>query len=204
MVKLKLTMQTLAAVCLFSVAGVAAQGQFYKIHNADIAGSGIGQFTTVVNQNSTVTPETTDSFGGLFSIREHPVSWAGVELNYSFNKYTQTFVQTAAPAYTLRKQTEGHEATAAYMFHPHFKHLQPFINVGGGAIDFMPRTGQDQWRITGLLEAGLDIPTSNPHFGFRLQGRTLVYRTPNYNNQSLATKSWVSTEEPTFGAYYRF
>jgi len=200
----KLKMQTLAAVCLFSVAGVAAQGQFYKIHNADIAGSGIGQFTTVLNQNSTVTPQTTDSFGGLFSLREHPVSWAGVELNYSFNKYTQTFVQTAAPAYSQRVQTEGHEATGAYMFHPHFKHLQPFINVGGGAIDFMPRTGQDQWRITGLLEAGLDIPTSNPHFGFRLQGRTLVYRTPNYNNQSLATKSWVSTEEPTFGAYYRF
>jgi hypothetical protein len=207
-------MKSLAALCLFSVAGAAAQAQFYKIHNADIAGSGIGQFTTVLTSNTPIQARTTDSFGGLFSIREHPVSWAGIEVNYSYNRYTQDFTSPANAAspvpYDARVKTNVHEATAAYMFHPHFRNLQPFINIGGGALDFAPTTvtsvatGSNQWRGAGLLEVGFDVPTSNPHFGFRVQGRTLVYRAPNYNNALLSSKSWVSTEEPTFGAYYRF
>ncbi len=181
----------------------AANAQFYKVHNADVTISGLGQFTTPLTSNYTGTSVyTTNTFGGLFSLREHPVSWAGVEVNYS---YTDLQEQYFNPAYYQRLKTQAHEATAAYIFHPHFRKLQPFVNVGGGAIDFLPSlAGQNQWRFAGLLETGFDIPTSNPHFGFRVQGRTLIYRAPNYYSTFYGTRTWVSSEEPTLGAWVRF
>ena len=132
----------------------------------------------------------------------HPVPWAGVEFNYSYTDTTEYF--NAARSYTAVK-TQFQEATAAYVFHPHFRKLQPFVNIGGGAIDFLPAIqGPNQWRSVGLVEVGFDIPTSNPHFGFRAQGRALIYRAPNFFSSQISSKSWVSTNEPSFGAYIRF
>ena len=199
---MKLT-RLLAPVFALSLAATAAQAQFYKLHNVDLTGSAVGQFTTPLTSNNTgVTQYTTDSFGGLFSLREHPVPWAGIEFNYSFTDFQERYV---GPTYYQHVKTDAHEATAAYIFHPHFRKLQPFVNVGGGYIDFVPSVaGPNQWRGVGLLEVGFDVPTSNPHFGFRVQGRTLVYRDPNFYSSQIGSKTWVSTEEPTLGAYLRF
>jgi hypothetical protein len=193
-------------VPLFSLAltASAAHAQalgFLTLHNVDLGGNAIGQFTPIVATNTGFTQSTTDSFGGNFSIRAHPKPWAGVEFNYAFTEFQEKW--TASYEYDKVK-TDMHEATAAYIFHPHFRKLQPFVNIGGGYIDFVPVQGQNQWRGTGLLEVGLDIPTSNPHFGFRAQARTLVYRNPNYNYFSFGTADWVATTEPAFGAWIRF
>jgi hypothetical protein len=198
-------MKKFLPLCAFTLAACTApmaHAQFYKIHNADISGSAIGQFPyTLTTNNSNIQQTNTESFGGLFSIKEHPVSWAGVEVNYAYTDFSEKFT---APSYTARTHTDMHEATAAYIFHAHIRHFQPFLAVGGGALDFVPRSGQNQWRGTGLVEVGFDIPTSNPHFGFRVQGRELIYRAPNFQQANLASRSWVGTSEPTLGAWYRF
>ena len=203
-------MRTLAPLCALSVMSVAANAQFYKLHNVDLSGSAIGQFTTPLTVNNpSISQNTTDTFGGEFTLREHPVAWAGIELNYAYTEfnesynYTGNLITTGSYAYKLR--TDAHEATGAYLFHPHFRKLQPFVAIGGGAIDFKAQpSGHDQWRGTGLVEVGFDLPTSNPHFGFRIQGRSLIYRAPNFSQPLLASRSWVSTEEPSVGAWYRF
>ena len=162
----------------------------------------IGQFTTpLTSSNASIVQGTTDSFGGLFSMREHPFPFAGVEFNYAYTEFTETY---AASTYTAKPHTDMHEATAAYLFHPHFFHFQPFLAVGGGGLDFVPYLGKNQWRGAGLVEAGFDIPTSNPHFGFKVQGRALIYRDPNYYQANLGSKTWVATTEPSLGTYYRF
>lgn len=191
---------------------VSAQAQFYKLHNADVAVGGIGQFTTPLSSdgytvNGFNQQFTSDSAGALVSFRDHPVAWAGVEVNYSFTRFSQDYLyfKPGSPDVNSYKQPgDVHETTAAYMFHPHFRHLQPFVNVGGGALDFVPDGVYHQWRGAGLLETGLDIPTSNKHFGFRVQGRTLYYRAPNFGNPTISTRSWVVTEEPSLSAYLRF
>ncbi len=187
----------------FSIAVASANAQFYKLHNTDIGGGAIGQFTTDLpaSNPSNVTQNTSNSFGGMFTLRTHPVSWAGLEFNYGFTEYHQYYT---APTYTASVKNDAHEATAAYLFHPHFRKLQPFVAVGGGYIDFVPQTGQNQWRGTGLVEAGLDIPTSNPHMGFRVQGRSLIYRNTNFEQPALASRQWVATSEPSVGVWYRF
>ena len=200
---MKISLSSLAPLCVLSLTAVAAHGQFYKIHNGDVGGSAIGQFTTpLTTSNPAIQQNTTSSFGGLFSFREHPLPFAGIEFNYAFTEFSETYT---ASAYTARTKTDVHEATAAYLFHPHFRKLQPFIGIGGGSLDFVPTGfGNNQWRSTGLLEAGFDIPTSNPHFGFKVQGRTLIHRAPNYQQPNLGSKTWVATNEPTFGTWYRF
>ncbi len=189
--------------CLVSSA-LAAHAQFYKLHNVDVGVNATSPFTkTLTSNNPQNVQGTTDTTGFLFSFKEHPVSWAGVEFNYGYNKYSQRF---RGPAGTANVKSYNHEATAAYIFHPHFRRLQPFVAVGGGAIDFLPQqnTASNQWRGTGLLEAGLDLPTHNPHLGFRVQGRGLFYRAPNFYASSVSSRSWVVTTEPSAGVYWRF
>ena len=199
---MKMLTRVYAPVCLIMATAGSAHAQFYKLHNVDIGGGAIGQFTTpLTTNNPTIVQGTNDTLGGMFTVREHPVSWAGVEFNYGYHRFSEYF---NAPTYQARTKTNAHEATVAYLFHPHMRKLQPFVSVGGGAIDFIPSSGQNQWRWTGLVEAGLDIPTSNPHFGFRLQGRSLIYRAPNFKQPNLASKSWVATNEPSLGVWYRF
>jgi hypothetical protein len=204
----KLTLRTCVLnLCLFTAATVAAHSQVYKLHNADVGISADGQFTTTLESGTAVNQQTTWSPGLVFTLRDHPVAWAGVEFNYGFTRYSQRYtyqVGGTSNFATLSDSNSVHEATAAYLFHPHFRHLQPFVGIGGGALDFMPTQGPNQWRGAGLLEAGLDIPTRNPHFGFRVQGRSLYYRAPNFNIAGASSKSWVVTTQPTAGVYIRF
>ena len=198
----------LAPLCAAAVLSSAANAQFYKLHNVDLSGGAVGQFTTTLTSNSAITNTPTESFGGVFSVREHPFTFAGVEFNYGYTEFSEKYSAPNTGAvgsqYTARTQTDMHEATAAYLIHPHFFHFQPYIGVGGGAVDFVPKVGNNQWRGAGLLEAGFDIPTSNPHMGFRVSGRSLYYRAPNYGQPNLGSKSWVVTTEPMLGVYYRF
>ncbi len=193
----------LVLVCAAFTA-VSARAQFYKLHEADVSVGGTGQLTTAVTDGNGNHQTTTDSTGFLLSVGDHPVAWAGVEVNYGFNRFSQRFV-TKNDAVAASVQSNVHEASAAYMFHPHLRHLQPFVNVGGGALDFVPtQSGPNQWRGMGLTEVGFDIPTSNKHFGFRVQGRALIYRAPNFDAPLIATQKWVVTTEPSLSAYIRF
>lgn len=125
-------------------------------------------------------------------------------MNYQYSSLSERFsANNGKPLANI--PVAFHEGTAAYLFHPHFRHLQPFVGLGGGAIFFNPSNGvQYQYRGTGLLELGMDLPTHNPHLGFRLTGRSLLYRAPNFYSASLSSSRWVSTEQPAASVYYRF
>lgn len=194
------------SLCLFATSALAAHAQFYKVHNSDVGLNAEGVFANrVLTSDTPNTLRTTDTTGFLFSFKEHPVPWAGIEFNYGYSKYANRFTDGFGVPSADIKATR-HEATAAYIFHPHIKHLQPFVAVGGGYLGFIPIVGTipNQWRGTGLLETGFDIPTQNPHLGFRVQGRALFYREPNFFNSAISTETWVARPEPTAGVYFRF
>ncbi len=192
------------SLAAFAAAPAVSHAQFYKLHQVDLGVNATSPFTRVLTQDTPNQQYTTDTTGFLFSLKEHPVAWAGVEFNYGYNKNSNIFQNHFGAS--ARVKTVNHEATAAYLFHPHIKHLQPFVAVGGGAIDFAP-SGEavaNQWRGAGLVEVGLDIPTKNPHLGFRAMGRSLIYRAPNFYTPAISTESWVATVEPAGGVYFRF
>jgi hypothetical protein len=218
--------RTIPLVLLMSA--VAANAQFYKLHGASISVGATGEFSTILNANpspgtysvpfgngsttysTTVTGQqqyTTDTAGFVAHLNFHPVAWAGVELNYGFYTNSEVYAfnyGTSTPAQSVRMKTGQHEATAAYSFHPRHIKFQPFVNIGGGILDFDPNSVSSQIRGAGLLETGFDIPTMSPKLSFRVEGRSLYYRAPNFYTPSISTRSWRVTEEPAISAVYRF
>jgi hypothetical protein len=225
--------RALPVVTLLAIAG-SAHAQFYRYlpeHGASVSVGATGNFvedlttdpspvtrTTVASPGVTLTNTysnqqqyITSSFGFLTSLQFHPVAWAGVEVNYGYQHYSERFNYsraTVAATQTSSIPTTTHEATAAYQFHAKRLPLQPFVNVGGGAIYFNPTNGGGtaQWRGTGLVETGFEVamPYTNRKLGLRLQGRGLFYRAPNFNDAALSTRSWRVSAEPSASFVYRF
>ena len=222
---MKFGIKTAVTLCL-TVAAVSAQAQFNRLKGATISVSATQEFTTPLTNNAspfTTTVGTppnalrqtvynqqqgaTSKPGVLASLGLHPVPWAGIEFNYQFaqfeEQYSFNYVGRSAKQYQ-NVAVAFHEATAAYQFHPKHIKFQPYFNVGGGAVDFLPYLATNQWRAAGLVETGFDIPTKSPHLAIRVQGRALIYRAPNFNSSAISTRSWVVTTEPTAGLVYRF
>jgi hypothetical protein len=203
--------------------------QYAKQHGASISVGATGNFATPLTTNPTATTFTTgtgptaatntifnqqqyitSSVGFLTSFQFHPVPWAGVEVNYGYQHYSERFNYnlTGTPTtQVVSVPTTTHEATAAYQFHPKHIPFQPFVNIGGGAIDFVPtRGGPNQWRAAGLLETGFEVgmPHTQKRLALRIQGRGLFYRAPNFNSTQVSTRSWRASAEPSASFVYRF
>ena len=217
----------LLLVAFSSAARLHAQYDYFKLHGGSLSVGGTGNFTIPLTANpvsgsyvvstptggvigTTVSGQqqfTTLSAGVLGSIQFHPKPWAGLEVNYGYTHYSERYTfnySSAVTAQALSVTTGLHEATSAYQFHPHHIPLQPFVNIGGGALFFLPSGLPYQQRFTGLIETGIDIPTHSPHLAFRMQGRALTYRSPNFYNSAISTRSWRVTTQPGFSAVYRF
>ena len=200
-------------ICLrrFALLGVLtftfgpAHAQFHEFRNADVAVGGTGQFTTAItSQSNRPHNGTSDSAGFLLTFRVQPIRFTPIELNYQYSSFSERFGSPTGPISTF-VPLSLHEATAAYLLHPHFHRFRPFVGLGGGALYFDPSVHvKTQIRPAGLLEIGFDMRTSNPHLGFRVQGRSLLYRAPNFNNSGLSSSRWVSTSEPSASVYVRF
>jgi hypothetical protein len=214
---------------LMVLTAVSASAQFYKFHGGNISVGATGNFVsplanspqpvtyntvtpsgitltnTIVNQNQYIT----SSVGFLTSFQFHPLPWAGVELNYGYQHYSERVnynVVGNPNNFTAGIPTTTHEATGAYQFHPKKIPFQPFVNVGGGAIDFVPTAGNgsSQWRGAGLLETGVDVPMPGKQLALRIMGRGLFYRTPNFGNSALGSHEWRVSAEPSASFVYRF
>lgn len=139
--------------------------------------NGVTLTNTVTNQEQYIT----SSVGFLTSLQFHPVPWAGVEVNYGYQHYSERYnynITGRAGTQVASIPTTTHEATAAYQFHPKHIPFQPFVNVGGGAIDFVPTAGgQNQWRGAGLVETGFEIAMRTPVASLRSVCRAVACST---------------------------
>lgn len=218
-----------AVPALLFLAAASAPAQFYKFHGASVSVGATGNFEdkltsepVPVTYNRVVSPGVTltntatnqsnyitSSVGFLTSFQFHPVPFAGIELNYGYQHYTERFNYNlvGVPAQqNNRFLTTTHEATGAYQFHPKKIPFQPFVNVGGGAIYFNPTAGggSSQWRGAGLLETGFDVPMPGKQLALRVMGRGLFYRAPNFNVPAISTREWRVSAEPSASFVYRF
>ena len=194
-----------ALFCFLTLVCLSSRAADFKLHNADVAVGGTGQFTTsITSQDNVPHQATTNSTGFLLSFRDRPVSWAGVELNYQYSAFSERFVRLNQTRVSVPQSFD--EASALYLVHAHVFGISPFVGVGGGALYFNPSPVhvRTQLRGTGLTTIGLDLPVPNSRMGFRVQARALLYRAPNYNDPTIATSRWVATSEPAASVYIRF
>jgi hypothetical protein len=189
-------------------------------HEIDFGLGGGGQLTTSITNQETRQSAgpgfgsplphqwTTQSLGGLATLRDRPFTWVGVEINYQFTRYSERYQIPAAPfalpSRLVYVPTSVHEYTAAFVFQSSKHKIKPFLGLGGGYQNFQP-TGQfsHQWRETALVDLGVDIPTQTK-LGFRIGARDLVFRAPNFQNSALSSSRWVSEEEPYVMAFIKF
>ena len=217
-----------AIPALMIMTAVSASAQFYKLHGASVSVGATGNYVETLTDNPTpVTYNTvtssgvtltntasnqrqyiTSSVGFLTSLQFHPVPWAGVEVNYGYQHYSERYnynLASTTATQTSSIPTTTHEATGAYQFHPKHIPFQPFVNIGGGAIDFVPTAGgQNQWRGAGLLETGFDVPMPGKQLALRVMGRGLFYRAPNFGYTTISTREWRVSAEPSASFVYRF
>ena len=104
----------------------------------DAAVSGFAQITAATNGNS-IREDTSESLGGLLSIRQPYRPWFGYEANVGYTRYSEFYNKGVTTV-----QDNVTEFTAGYLVQapkPAFLQLLPFATIGGGLIVFSPTQG---------------------------------------------------------------
>ncbi len=211
------SVSSVGAALLLAASPAVAQSSYFKTHGFDLAGNATGRYQTSITNQSPFAAGNTEGVGFLANIREHPVSWFGLELDYGYNKYTEHYRTLSLSTPGINVPVQQHEATAGYVFHVKTPVVQPFIVLGGGGVYFkssriQPPYGTgldqprgDQWRGAAMYAVGVDFTSKKqPHLGMRIQEHGLFYKAPDFYTSYFRSNSWVHQALPSAGVFYRF
>ncbi len=210
----------LVAVGLWASA-VPSHAQTTSTAKADATGKekfdvGVGVFDQIsdASNGNLVRDDTTSSGGVLFSFRQPYKPWLGYDVNVGYTKFFESYNKN-----TVKLQSNVTDLSISYLFQstPIYG-VQPFLSVGGGLIVFSPiqRTITNeasnpnqalnlsvQFLPEFVYSLGLDVPVYK-RFGVRGGLRGLKYKTPDFHQFSIDTKTLRTTFEPNINVYYRF
>ncbi|MGA3223886.1 MAG: hypothetical protein ABSC65_09005 [Acidobacteriaceae bacterium] len=176
----------------------------------DLGAGGFYQITNASNGNF-IREDTTESGGALVSFRQPYKPWLGYEANFGFTKFYEAYNKGV-----VKSESNVTDLTVAYLLQsPTVYGFQAFFSIGGGITYFSPIAGtlttinSPVTHLSGQLlpeftySLGLNYPLFK-RIGVRGQLRGLKYKTPDFHQFALDTKTLRSTYEPTLGVYYRF
>jgi hypothetical protein len=178
----------------------------------DIGVSGFYQSTNAANGNF-IRDDTTESGGALISFRRPWRPWMGWEANVGYTKFFEAYNKGV-----VKVQSNVTDVSFSYLFQsPTYHGVQAYLSLGGGIIVFSPIAGTitnlNGPATTGKLASqllpefaynfGLNYPLFK-RFGVRGGLRGIKYKTPDFHQFSIDTKTLRTTLEPNLGVYYRF
>lgn len=189
----------------------------------DFAINGLGEFTNTVQGTnytgvvptqtpSTVSAKPSTTVGALITLRYTKSRWVGLEANFDYARYTETF---SSPAFVnffqpLTPQVNADEYSFGYLVHPGtFYGIHTFASAGSGSIAFNPTKGggeglPHQARQVYYWEGGGEAPLFGSNFGVRVQFRQQYYLAPDFEENYLLIKKHALTTQPGFGFYLHF
>lgn len=215
-----LLVTSLAAGAAFSSSAHAQETSHPKLNerlsHLDFGLYGLGQFnksvsgpilpTSASTYGTTLTEKAGNTVGLLAAFRYTAKPYVGIEFNYTYARYTETF--NVAPT---QIQTGVGEASFGYVVTPRhqFFGLQPYASVGAGSTRFRPTRGggqsaPTQWRATYYYSLGVQKEFGDSHFGFRAAWRQAFFKAPDFLLNYLTIDKRTTTYEPTAGFYLRF
>ncbi len=177
----------------------------------DVGVSGLYQVTNASNGNS-IREDTTESGGALISFRQPWRPWMGYEADLSFTKFYEAYNKGV-----VKVESNVTDFSFSYLLQsPPIYGVQPYLTVGGGIIVFSPISGT----LTNLNQTvpnslpsqllpeftysfGLKMPLFS-RFGVNGGLRGLKYKTPDFHQVSIDTRTLRTTLQPNIGVYYRF
>jgi hypothetical protein len=176
----------------------------------DVGVAGFYQVTGAANGNF-IRDDTTESGGALISFRQPWRPWAGYEVNVGYTKFYESYNKNV-----VKVESNVTDFSVSYLLQsPAYDGVQAYLALGGGIIVFSPIAGT----ITNVNQPGTSLPSQLlPEFTFNLglnyslfkrvgvQGglRGLKYKTPDFHQFAIDTKTLRTTLEPNIGVYYRF
>ncbi len=207
------------ALCASAAAQTPATGLQRHLDRIDLGISGVGQLTpsssgfNYIKQSVSQVPSNT--LGTLIEIRYVKSPLVGIEFNYSYARYNETFSVGAGslPAqqpYTLGVQSKVNEYSMGYIAHgPSFGDLKTFAGAGLGAVEFKPTAGGGQGlqpvvRTGVYYTVGVEQGFHEDRYGIRAYFRQVFLGAPDFNQNYLATGARTITTEPGVGFYLRF
>ena len=156
--------------------------------------------------------DTTESGGALVSFRQPWRPWAGYEANVGYTKFYEAYNKGI-----VKLESNVTDISVSYLFQsPAIYGVQPYLSLGGGIIYFSPIAGTITnlntpvaTNLTGQLlpeftfNFGLNYPIFS-RLGVRGGLRGLKYKTPDFHQFAIDTKTLRTTLEPNISVYYRF
>jgi hypothetical protein len=177
----------------------------------DVGVGGFYQVTGAADGNF-IRDDTTESGGGLVSFRRPWRPWAGYEANLGYTKFYEAYNKGI-----VKVESNVTDVSFSYLFQsPPIYGVQPYLSLGGGIIYFSPIAGTitnlnspTTTHFSGQLvpefayNFGLNYPLFS-RLGVRGGLRGLKYKTPDFHQFAIDTKTLRSTLEPNISVYYRF
>ncbi len=172
------------------------------------------QLSGVLTRNANNTPTTrvaTNSAGLLIGYRYHVNSWEALEVEYGYTRNGQSYFTQGtapnAPATNSFVTANMHQFIAnEVVTTPRlFNFLQPFVLIGGGAVDFRPRSGVGvSNQLRGAVNYGAGVDFHIIHLGARLEYQGLLFKVPDFNNPALRVNKWTHIAQPSIGLVFTF
>jgi hypothetical protein len=194
--------------------GVPCHGQDTQTAPKEKFDVGVGGFYQVTNaaNGNFIRDDTTESGGGLFSFRQPYRPWLGYEVNVGYTKFYEAYNKGV-----VKVESNVTDLSFSYLFQsPTIYGVQPYLSVGGGIIVFSPIAGTfidlnspttkslpSQLVPEFAYNFGLNYPIFS-RLGVRGGLRGLKYKTPDFHQFSIDTKTLRTTLEPNITVYYRF
>jgi hypothetical protein len=177
----------------------------------DVGVGGFYQVTGASNGNF-IRNDTTESGGALISFRRPWRPWAGYEVNLGYTKFYEAYNKGI-----VKVESNVTDLSLSYLLQsPPIFGVQPYLSLGGGIIYFSPISGT----VTNLTTptathfSGQLVPEFTYNFGLNypifsrlgVRGglRGLKYKTPDFHQFAIDTKTLRTTLEPNISVYYRF
>jgi outer membrane immunogenic protein len=193
-------------LCALMLSAITAFGQESR---QDVSASAFGLVSPDVVGNA-VHKSATMTVGFLGSYRYLLTPRSGLELNYGFAQNTNKYITSFANA---RVHTRQQEITGAYVYNMTFKKLNPFAEIGVGAMIFSPIKDfasdnldvKQNTNLGGLFGAGIAYELS-PSFDVRLEYRGFLSKTPDFShtNEIFKTNRYEVISTPAVGIAYHF
>ena len=192
-----------------------------QLSRLDLGVGGVGIFNKDSNGTAVADAQPTavnlhpgNTLGALVTIRYTKSPLLGLEFNYGYARYTDTFRPCGAltnPPSFCGIQQNAAEYTFGYVAHTRKQYfgVTPFASVGLGTTEFSPTAngGQryyPQARATYYYSVGAETTILSPHFGVRGQFREAFFKAPDFETNYLTIQQRTSTLEPGFGFFFRF
>jgi len=197
------------ALIAFLLAVYVAAGRAQESRQ-DISISGTGLVEPYIASSTNVQVHSNTAEGALVSYRFMLTPSSAVEANYGITYQNKIhYLISNTNNYVVLTRTQ--EISGAYVRTFNFHKFNPFLEMGPGALIFLPirnsgtttLDAKQQTQLGGMYGGGFAYEIS-PSFDIRAEFRGFVTKVPTFGNNQFSTNKWYNIYYPAIGVAYHF